>query len=262
MTQSPWSPSRPVGMAMLVALISTLFVSVVVNVQMYSARWIYADFYPEKTSVRPYTISESIGDPRIGEPFANWMLLCAPILFVGVVLLFLPAMLALRAHGTDAKLRRWITVETVILLLLQTVACVGLVILSQYRFPHFRDAHMLGSYLFFFSQAFVVVFGELLSRGYARTGPEGRVFAPRHANWRRRYVWVPIALGVSYLVFFLCKGYAPEALRYAVYYVYTGLELLLLSSFLLYMMTFVPDMWGAWRSSRKGSYGSVESAAS
>ncbi|MDA5557516.1 hypothetical protein [Shimia sp. MMG029] len=250
MKNTQWTPSRGTGLAMLISLICTGFVTLVVNAQIYPARWQFAAFYPDKTSERPYTISESIGDPRIGEPFADWMLLCAPILFVGVVLLCLPALRALQTSGADDKAVRRITLLTWGLLLLQAMACVGLVILSQYRFPHFRDEHMLGSYLFFFSQALVVVAGEFLSRGYARLGAEGRVLTPRYALWRRTYVWVPIALGVSYLVFFLGKGHAPEGLRYEVYFIYTGLELLLLSSFLFYVMTFAPDMWRTWRVSR------------
>ncbi|MBO9399610.1 hypothetical protein [Shimia sp. R9_3] len=262
MTNTQWTPSRGTGLAMLISLICTGFVTLVVNVQIYPARWQYALFYPEKTAERPYTISESIGDPRIGEPFADWMLLCAPILFVGVVLLCLPALRELRVSASDAKMVRRITLLTWTLLVLQAMACVGLVVLSQYRFPHFRDEHMLGSYLFFFSQALVVVCGEFLSRSYAQLGAEGRVLTPRYAAWRRAYVWVPIALGVSYLVFFLGKGHAPEGLRYEVYYIYTGLELLLLSSFLLYVMTFAPDMWRTWRVSRSGAYVSAESSAS
>ncbi|WP_422049289.1 hypothetical protein [Shimia sp.] len=262
MTNTQWTPSRGTGLAMLISLICTGFVTLVVNAQIYPARWQYALFYPEKTAERPYTISESIGDPRIGEPFADWMLLCAPILFVGVVLLCLPALCELRVSAPDAKMVRRITLLTWTLLVLQAMACVGLVVLSQYRFPHFRDEHMLGSYLFFFSQALVVVCGEFLSRSYAQLGAEGRVLTPRFAAWRRAYVWVPIALGVSYLVFFLGKGYAPAGLRYEVYYVYTGLELLLLSSFLLYLMTFAPDMWRTLRVSRSGAYVSAESSAS
>lgn len=260
MSETGWAPSRGTGVAMLVSLICTGFVTVAVNAQIYPARWRFAEFYPEKTSERPYTISESIGDPRIGEPFAEWLLVAAPILFVGVCLLTLPTLRALWAAGNGT---RRITALTWIVLVLQLMACVGMVILSQYRFPHFRDQHMAGSYLFFFSQAFVVVFGEMLSRSYAALGPEGavtgRVWSPRYAGWRRSYVWVPIALGVTYLVLFLGKGYAPDALRYEVYLAYVSTELFLLSSFLFYVMTYAPDMWAAWRASRV-DYSSVEAS--
>ncbi|WP_299422862.1 hypothetical protein [uncultured Shimia sp.] len=253
MTLSQLAPSRSTGLAMLVALITTSFVTVVVNIQMYSARWKFAGFYPEKAAERPSTISESIADPRIGEPFANWHLLCAPLLFVGVACLILSTWREARASG-QATLK--ITTVTWILVLLQAMASVGLVILSQYRFPDFRDQHMAGSYLFFFSQAFVVVAGEILSRAYAGLGAEGqvagRIWSPRFAGWRRRFVWVPILLGVTYLCLFLGKGYAPEALRYEVYWAYVSTELFLLSSFLFYMMSYAPDMWRVWKLSRVG----------
>ncbi|MCP4208336.1 MAG: hypothetical protein GY767_14960 [Shimia sp.] len=260
MTLSQEAPSRATGLAMLVALITTSFVTVVVNVQMYSARWKFAAFYPEKAADRPSTISESIADPRIGEPFADWHLLCAPLLFVGVACLILSTWREAQASGT-ATVK--ITSVSWILVLLQAMASVGLVILSQYRFPDFRDQHMAGSYLFFFSQAFVVVAGEVLSRSYAALGTQaqvaGRIWSPRYARWRRRFVWLPIVLGLLYLCLFLGKGYAPEALRYEIYWAYVSTELFLLSSFLFYMMSFAPDMWRVWKLSRVG-YSSLEAS--
>ncbi len=260
MTLSQEAPSRATGLAMLVALITTSFVTVVVNVQMYSARWKFAAFYPEKAADRPSTISESIADPRIGEPFADWLLLSAPLLFVGVFCLIVSTWWALKLGG---QVTLKITLVTWILITLQAMASVGMVILSQYRFPDFRDQHMAGSYLFFFSQAFVVVAGEILSRSYAALGREGqvagRIWSPRFARWRRRFVWVPIVLGLVYLCLFLGKGYAPEALRYEVYWAYVSTELFLLSSFLFYMMSYAPDMWRVWKLSRVG-YSSLEAS--
>jgi hypothetical protein len=258
MTLSQEAPSRATGLAMLVALITTSFVTVVVNVQMYSARWKFAAFYPEKAADRPSTISESIADPRIGEPFADWLLLSAPLLFVGVSCLIVSTWRALKLGG---QVTLKITLVTWILITLQAMASVGMVILSQYRFPDFRDQHMAGSYLFFFSEAFVVVAGEILSRACAGLGAEGqvagRIWSPRFARWRRRFVWVPIGLGLAYLCLFLGKGYAPEALRYEVYWAYVSTELFLLSSFLFYMMSYAPDMWRVWKRSRVG-YASLE----
>lgn len=258
MTSPKWTPSQMTARAMAISFLCVTFVTVVVNVLIYSARWKFAVFYPERTAERPATISESIADPRIGEPFADWMLMSAPILFVGVALLSLSALQELRRSGAASpRILRRISTLSWGLLVLQLMACVGMVILSQYRFPHFRDAHMAGSYLFFFSQAFVVVSGEMLSRSYARLGPEGRVWSPRFARWRRGYVWVPILLGVAYLALFLGKGHAPEAVRYAVYYIYVTTELLLLSSFLFYMMTYAPDMFATVRRLRRGRQDAV-----
>ncbi len=253
MTSPKWTPSQMTARVMAVAFVCVTFVTVVVNVLIYTARWKFAAFFPERAAERPVTISESIADPRIGEPFADWMLMSAPILFVGVALLILSTLGELRRSGAAApNIRRRITVLSWGLVLLQLMACVGMVILSQYRFPHFRDAHMGGSYLFFFSQAFVVVCGEMLSRSYARLGPDGRVWSPRFARWRRGYVWVPILLGVGYLALFLGKGYAPDEMRHAVYYIYVSTEVVLLSSFLFYMMTYAPDMLATARHLRRG----------
>lgn len=261
MTQRQWAPSRGTGWAMLISLIATLFVTLTVNVQIYTARWKFAAFYPDLSAMRARTISESIADPRIGEPFAIWLLLSAVALFVGVVLVSVPALRELQRHGRASQR---VVGLTWLLVALQALASVGMVVLSQYRFPEFRDQHMAGSYVFFFSQAFAIVTGEVLSRSYAAMGPDGtvvgRVWSPRFGRWRRGYVWVPIVLGVVYLCLFLGKGYAPEAYRYEVYAAYASTELLLLSGFLFYVTSYVPDMWCAWRGSR-GAYGAVISSS-
>lgn len=254
---------RGTGIAMGVALIATGFVTLVVNVQIYAARWQFMGLHPEKTAERAHTVSESIAEPSIGVPFAAWLLMAAPVLFVGVMLLIVPTVLAAwRARVLTPR----IAVLTGLVAVLQAMACVGMVILSQYRFPEFRDQHMAGSYLFFFSQAFVVIFGEMLSRSYVALGPEGqvagRLWSPRFARWRRLYFWVPIGLGLLYLCLFLGKGYAPEALRYGVYAAYVNTELFLLSSFLFYVMSYAPDMWTVWRQSRVDAASEVRSAAS
>ena len=103
MSETQWRPALSTGWAMLVSLVTTGFVTLLVNAQIYPARWKFAGFYPEKTAERPYTISESIGDPRIGEPFADWLLLGAPVLLVGVCLLTLPTLRELQASGNGTR---------------------------------------------------------------------------------------------------------------------------------------------------------------
>ena len=234
-----------IGMAMGM----TGFVVVAVNVLIYWARDLYAINHPEFVAKQPATISQTLSDTIIGPFFAKWMAICAPVLWVGVCALVWAGWVEFRrsGYGTPREKRTllWLSVCVVVL---QAMAAAGMVMLSQFRFPDHHVLHMQGSYLFFFSQAFVIVFGELVSRGYARH-PKGATFlSDAGARVRRWYVWVPIGLGLLYLALFLIKGFDLGALNDGIYASYTSVEPLLLSSFLGYVLTFHYDMglalWG------------------
>ncbi len=247
--QTTHAPSRTVARALAVSLACTTFVVVVVNYLIYTARWDFIKWHPEYMAKRPPTISRALSDPRVGEPFAEWMAICAPVLFVGVLLLAGMALKEFLLVGRPPKRDAMrITVLTGLVCGLQGLACVGMVMLSHYRFPDHNDMHMTGSYLFFFSQAFVVVFGEILSRSYAKMPPEGLVFSPKFAQFRKRYVWVPISLGVAYLGLFVIKHFDLGALSKPLYTGYVSVEPLLLSSFLFYVLAYAPDCLTAMRS--------------
>lgn len=235
------------------ASVTTGFVVVAVNALIYWARSFYAEHHPEFMAERPATISQSLSDRIVGPFFADWMLICAPVLFLGVTALLWAGWRDLRRSGLgSAGDRRRILILTVFLGGLQGMASSGMIMLSQFRFPDHHELHMVGSYLFFFSQAFVVVTGEMLSRSYMRL-PEGATFlSGAGARIRRAFVWVPIVLGVSYLALFVLKGYDLGAIYDTLYAAYTITEPLLISSFLGYLFTFQFDMLGAlrgyWRS--------------
>ena len=233
------------GSAWLVALAmgATGFVVVAVNVLIYWARDLYAFNHPERVAGKPATVSQTLSDQVIGPFFATWMLICAPILLVGVIALVGAGFREFRQSGLGAERDvRGIGLLTVIVCVLQAMASVGMIMLSQYRFPDHHEMHMVGSYLFFFSQAFVIVFGEILSRRYERQ-PDGASFLRgAGARIRRWYVWVPIGLGVAYLALFILKGYNLGAIYRTVYRTYTLTEPLLLTSFLGYVLTYQYDM--------------------
>ncbi|MCW9044000.1 MAG: Frag1/DRAM/Sfk1 family protein [Pseudopelagicola sp.] len=233
------------GSAWLVALAlgTTGFVVVAVNVLIYWARDLYAFNHPERVASKPATVSQTLADQIIGPFFATWMLICAPILLVGVVSFISAGLIEFRKSGlgTAADMRR-IRILTVTVCVLQAMASVGMIMLSHFRFPDHHELHMVGSYLFFFSQAFVIVFGEVLSRSYEKQ-PDGATFLRgAGARIRRWYVWIPIGLGVGYLTLFILKGYDLGAIYPTVYYTYTLTEPLLISSFLGYLLTYHFDM--------------------
>ncbi|MBR9842840.1 MAG: hypothetical protein GYB25_06750 [Rhodobacteraceae bacterium] len=252
MSVAPPIGRRSAGLVAL-AIGATGFVIVVVNGLIYWARSFYAAHHPEFMAERPATISQALSDKIVGPFFAVGMLICAPILLIGVAALLRAAWGEYRRSdlGTSQDVRR-ILILTWILVVLQAMASSGMIMLSQFRFPDHHELHMVGSYIFFFSQAFVVVVGEMLSRSYARQ-PEGATFlAGAGARLRRVYVWVPIGLGVAYLALFILKGYDLGAIYDTAYAAYTLTEPMLISSFLGYLFTYHFDMVqalrGYWRS--------------
>ncbi|KPA19960.1 Frag1/DRAM/Sfk1 family protein [Shimia sp. SK013] len=235
-------PRNATVLGLTVSVVCTTFVVWVVNALIYSARWEFIALHPERTARKSPTISRAISDPRIGEPFAEWMAICAPVLFVGVALLVWAGLHELRRNGTaEPQTLRWFLRMSCVLVVLQAMASVGLVMLSHWRFPDHHAGHMAGSYLFFFSQAAVVFVGHLVSNGYGRLPPQGRVMLPVMAQVRRVYVWVPILLAVVYLSCFILKDFDFGAISKPLFTVYVSTEPMLLSSFLFYVLSFVPD---------------------
>lgn len=252
-------PLRSTAIGLAVSVVCTTFVVWVVNAIIYTARWDYIALHPERAARQSPTISRALSDPKVGEPFAEWMAICAPILFLGVCLLVFCALAELRRNGEqDASVVRWFTQMSVVLVSLQAMASVGMVMLSHFRFPDHHFGHMAGSYLFFFSQALVVFVGQVVSNGYGRLPAKGRVVLPLMARVRRTYVWIPIALAVVYLSCFVLKDFDLGAANRPLFTVYVSTEPMLLSSFLVYVLSFAPDcLMTVWRYVRGASSASL-----
>ncbi|WP_270725073.1 hypothetical protein [Shimia sp. Alg240-R146] len=242
MSTSTQLPKKATVLGLSISVLCTTFVVWVVNALIYTARWDFIVFHPERTARKSPTISRAISDPRIGEPFAEWMAICAPVLFVGVGLLVWAALHELRQNGSAApQTLRWFLRVSCVLVVLQAMASVGLVILSHWRFPDHHLGHMTGSYLFFFSQAAVVFVGHLITTAYGRLPAQGQVMLPVMARVRRVYVWVPVLLAVVYLSCFILKDFDFGVINKPLFTVYVSTEPMLLSSFLFYVLSFVPD---------------------
>ncbi|MEP2533048.1 hypothetical protein [Shimia sp.] len=219
----------------------TLIVVSVVNYLIYTARWDFALLHPAYVASQPPTISRAISDPIVGDPFAVWMLICAPILWIGVLLMIMTMWRGLRQnHGSGDGLKM-VKNLSILVIFLQALASSGMIILSQYRFPDHDEMHMFGSYLFFFSQAFVVFSGELLSRAYDRLPPNSRLMLPAFCKLRRIAILGPIILSAVYLGLFIGKDFVSGPIRYVVLQAYVSIELLLISSFLFYILGWTPD---------------------
>ncbi|MEQ9692956.1 hypothetical protein [Shimia sp. SDUM112013] len=245
-------PERKTVFALAVSLVLTGFVIVIVNILIYRARILFIAGHPEYVAKQPPTISRAISDPLIGEPFAMWMAICAPLLWIGVACLVWAGWAENgRQGGISQADRRAILWLSGLLLLVQAAASLGMVLLSHFRFPDHRDMHMFGSYLFFFSQVIAIVVGEVLSRRYESLPKPNPIFTPIMARIRRWYVWVPIFLGFAYLALFILKDFDLGAINKGLYQCYVLTEPLLISSFLCYILVYHGDMWSAIRRYRR-----------
>jgi hypothetical protein len=242
--------SRAPVVLSLIAVMTVATVVLVVNVLIYRARYLFIQWHPDYVAKQQPTISRAIADPLIGEPFAFWMAVCAPLLFIGVGCIVALARRDVRTHAADdAPLMRRFDRMFALLLLLQVMACVGMVMLSHYRFPDFGAMHMTGSYIFFFSQGFVVVAGGVLAGLLMRLpGSDERMILPGMNRLRRRLTMVPILMAISYLALFVLKDVPVFQGNKALYQAYVWMEPAVLSSFLIYVGLFLVDLViGIWR---------------
>ncbi|WP_425052567.1 hypothetical protein [Psychromarinibacter sp. S121] len=253
------SDQRP-GWAPWVAglsLLANTFVVVTVNLNIYKARADFIEAHPEYVANQPPTISRALSDPAIGDGFAFWIAISAVLLFLGVcglIATFATALPAVRAVSSRGARR--LTTTLCLVPPMQLAACVGMVMLSQYTFPHHNEAHMMGSYIFFASQAATVLTGLLLSRAIAKDQPMARAMADvgvYSAGANRVRLWVGMAsvvLVLSYLVLFVVKDFDLGAWEPLVYLIYVSTEPLCISSFLLFVLLYNADLARAARSRR------------
>lgn len=240
-------PTRTNAALLAICLVCTGVVIVAVNTLIYRARIVFGQNNPDYIAIEPATISRAISDPIVGVSFANWMAICAPLLTVGVLALLVAQWRELQRGGGAVSRQDQIAIATLSIAvgILQTLGSVGMVILSHYRFPNHHEMHMTGSYLFFFSQASVVIFGEVLARRLAHQPWDRVLTSLTMMRVRRIYVWVPALLGVVYLTLFVLKGYDLGGINTGLYVAYTIAEPLLISSFLGYILTYHFDIWAS-----------------
>ncbi|SEO03162.1 hypothetical protein SAMN04490248_10196 [Salinihabitans flavidus] len=229
------------GLAIWV-LTSVGFVVAVINLLIYRARWDFIAAHPVYSAGQPPTISRALSDPAIGEPFAFWMLLAAPLLVLGLCAILALVEMDLRRFGAGQVNLARVRALFVLIVLLQTVAAVGIVMLSHYRMPEATPRHMTGSYLFFIAQTGTVLAGGIVS-GWLRALPEGpgRLTLARMHEFRRRMAAVPLLLAALYLVLFVAKHFTFPVGNEAVYLAYVSTEPVVITAMLLYLALFAVD---------------------
>lgn len=240
------------GRLALVALVVNGFAVVTVNYWIYTARWDFIDGNPGYR--KPPTISRAISDPTIGEPFSAWVTLSGLLLVLGVWVLALHYLRLLRALDRP---RRYLRLSSRALLpaimLLQPAASVGMYLLSNFRFPDANVAHMVGSYLFFVSQALVVllftVYNHALLRDRTSLDRLVAIGALRRRWVRIRYRagLASVALIAVYFTLFRLKDVYEYPEAPGLYIAYVTTEPVVISSFLLVLGLCHADLHGRRR---------------
>lgn len=249
------------------AIVAIGFVFVAVNFGIYWARATYMALHPEAVGSRLPTISRSIADPLVGQPFAFWISIAAPLLFLGVAAIIA---VQLSAAGTVAphapRTALVLRICAALVLPLQALACIGMVTLSQYTFPRYNAEHMLGSYMFFGAQALVVLLGLVSSGAIAASGAARTAIAQAglvHPGANRLRLIVgsgSVVLVAAYAALFFGKDIDLGGWDGAIYYSYVMTEPACISSFLLFMVTYNLDLWRVARADRRAPLAEEQNA--
>lgn len=216
------------------------FAIVTVNYWIYRALIEFTARHSE-TYFRPATISRAISDPLIGEPFALWITVSGICFALGVALLLVYYLRMTGAIAGAVGWYLWLSFWGVLPVLgaMQMLSGLGMYWLSTFRFPDANEMHMMGSYVFFGSQAVVVllftVFNHALLRDKAALAlldEQGWVRA-RMVLARFWFGVFCLLLTVVYGALFTLKDVYPEAVAPTLYWSYTRTEPALITAFLL-----------------------------
>ena len=189
---------------------------------------------------RPPTISRSISDPLIGVPFQFWITLSGVCLVGGVgslVLVYVTYMRDLVAP--TAYVRVALLVVAPLVFVFQVSSSSGMYILSAFRIPLQSEMHMVGSFLFFISQALVILLFTVLNHALLRDRNSLEVLHRRgqlHRGLVRGRFWlgcVCMGLVIGYLGLFLAKDIWTSDVAPGLYWTYTKTEPMVISAFLL-----------------------------
>ncbi len=240
------------SVGLLFAIAANMAVFVTVNYWIYRVHFLFAARNPEYVARKLATISQSISDPAVGEPFAVWISMSAPLLVVAVIpIIWLHLRAANEIRSLSPMRFRLICALAVIGGISQIVAAIGMTILSQYRFPDFNQTHMTGSYLFFGFQALAVLSSTIASyilasgKGFAARLAKSTTLRPEMNRWRWRFGAFCLAMTITYVGLFWAKDHALAALRHPIYISYIYLEPMVITGFLAYLALFCTDLWRA-----------------
>ncbi len=212
------------------------------------------ELHPQLTAIRLPTISRTLSSASIGDPFALVMLMTAPFLILSVWQirrLFITAINFHYERGSAAQ-RRWM-LACHAGFSLQMLATAGMILLSQ--FPSARDPalHLTGSYSLFFGHAASILLTGYFCRCIAATGapppdtPQTSFGLSIDMCVRRWHLAVCITgLAIAYAIVYYMRHPLQLTHNYPFTAFMSALEVAVISAFLLYLMTFMADVYRFW----------------
>jgi len=227
------------------------FVFIAINASVYRALAMHRFLYPETHFQHPPTVSGALRDPTIGEPFGFWVGISALVLALAILPVAGLHYRALRHLSVDPRRRmQRVTWLAHVALLGQMVASLGVVLLSQFRFPDHTEEHIFGSYLFFIGQAAAVGFSMivmvLLRRRFGTNQKDWRAagLSRRMSGVRVFLGSIAILLALAFVGLFAARNFQLDDGTLPVRPYYVLAEPALINLYLCYLLTFAADVCG------------------
>lgn len=220
---------------MLIATLLSGFAFIAVNVQVYTARWRFIDAQGDALQ-EPPTISKAITLTKIGEPFTLWITASAIALVIAVAV-FMAYYMSLARFGSSLRLKLALFGLMPLIFVLQVASGWGMYTLSAYTLRNGHDLHMMGSYVFFGSEALVVLLYGVFNQMMLRAPELGEITSDKRLNksWMRRrrsMAFFAFGMAVLYGVLFQVKSTYPYNEIPLIYTLYVSTEPLVITCFL------------------------------
>ncbi|MFM8745938.1 MAG: hypothetical protein ACKOED_04640 [Aestuariivirga sp.] len=227
------------------AAVAAFLVPVVQIPMLIWAREAFLDLHPAYLADPP-TISRAISEPMVGVPFHNTIVLVTVLL--AVVMPFI-----IVSYWRSAALARIGGLRGGLIRLAIGVACVsqiaavfGMNLLTVNTLGSNGDLHMLGSYIFFAAQAVTIAIAATLCRGLSGHTATSWLL-PSMQRFRFPMGMAVLGLTLVYLGLFIGKDHNSLFSDYLVQTVYVQCEVLVISSFMLFLATYSFDLWSLGR---------------
>jgi hypothetical protein len=232
----------PIAFAALAALVPAI-----TTLAIFWAQHRFYEQYSLLPGASPPTISREISEPTIANPFAISVSIVGVLLGLvcwRIVMLYRAAIDA--AFRQDARKRALATLVILAATVSEACSILGMVALSWLTE---RTLHITGSYLFFFGQASAIIFTGIAcrmllgspaydeARGWSASG-----LSPRFSRWRSHGApCIAVAALVFWIMFLVRDGIEnpPLWLNQS----FSILEILLIESFLRYLLTYVFELY-------------------
>jgi hypothetical protein len=215
--------------------------------------WAVREFslrHPQEVAERPATISRATTDAVVEATLPMIVLLCSiPIIIASwrVALAYRDTFLAYFPEGSWQ--RKTVPLALGVGIFLQAAALLGLNLSTQVTLKEHTFIHMTGSFVFFISQvASIILCGiacSYLARyrsGLAMPDDGSPALSLKMHRFRARFALVIAVQAVVYMALFTLKDIALPIERYYMLAAFAILERIVISCFILFLTSYVPDL--------------------